>query len=152
MKHPKSYDTTPQIRARMGRVRLKRGRAETLLAKELWHRGLRYRLNWRALPGSPDIAITSKKLAVFVDGEFWHGENWEQRKAKLKKDRDYWIEKIEENMARDRRNDEKLRAMGWTPLHFWEKEVLKRLDDCVVAVLLAAAEKSDDTGADVDLE
>lgn len=152
MKHPKSYDTTPQIRARMGRVRLKRGRAETLLAKELWHRGLRYRLNWRALPGSPDIAITSKKLAVFVDGEFWHGENWEQRKAKLKKDRDYWIEKIEENMARDRRNDEMLRAMGWTPLHFWEKEVFKRLDDCVVAVLLAAAEKSDDTGADVELE
>ena len=152
MKHPKSYDTTPQIQARMGRVRLKRGRAETLLAKELWHRGLRYRLNWRALPGSPDIAITSKKLAVFVDGEFWHGENWEQRKAKLKKDRDYWIEKIEENMARDRRNDEKLRTLGWTPLHFWEKEVLKRLDDCVVAVLLAAAEKSDDTGADVELE
>ena len=152
MKHPKSYDTTPQIRARMGRVHLKRGRAETMLAKELWHRGLRYRLNWRALPGSPDIAITSKKLAVFVDGEFWHGENWEQRKAKLKKDRDYWIEKIEENMARDRRNDEKLRTLGWTPLHFWEKEVLKRLDDCVVAVLLAAAEKSDDTGADVELE
>ena len=152
MKHPKIYDTTPQIRARMGRVHLKRGRAETMLAKELWHRGLRYRLNWRALPGSPDIAITSKKLAVFVDGEFWHGENWEQRKAKLKKDRDYWIEKIEENMARDRRNDEKLRTLGWTPLHFWEKEVLKRLDDCVVAVLLAAAEKSDDTGADVELE
>ena len=99
-----------------------------------------------------DVSVTSKKLAVFVDGEFWHGENWEQRKAKLKKDRDYWIEKIEENMARDRRNDEKLRALGWTPLHFWEKEVFKRLDDCVVAVLLAAAEKSDDTGADVELE
>ena len=102
MKHPKSYDTTPQIRARMGRVHLKRGRAETMLAKELWHRGLRYRLNWRALPGSPDIAITSKKLAVFVDGEFWHGENWEQRKAKLKKDRDYWIEKIEEKLDEQR--------------------------------------------------
>lgn len=147
MKHPKSYDTTPEIRARMGRVHLKRGRAETLLAKALWHRGLRYRLNWKALPGSPDIAIAAKKLAVFVDGEFWHGQDWERRKARLKKDRDYWIEKIEENIARDARNDAKLRELGWTPIHFWEKEVLKGLETCVARVLAAAgmAEAAVDT-------
>ena len=63
-------------------------------------------------PGSPNIAITRYKIAVFVDGEFWHGENWEERKAKLKHNREYWIEKIEENMARDKRVDTQLQEMG----------------------------------------
>ena len=135
MKHPKSYDTTPEIRRRMGRVRLKNGKAETILAKRLWHEGYRYRRNDKRLPGSPDIALGRYKVAVFVDGEFWHGENWEVRKAKLQKNRADWIEKIEENMARDRRVDEQLREMGWTPVHFWEKQVLRHTDDCLAAVL-----------------
>ena len=87
------------------------------------------------MPGSPDIAITRYKVAVFVDGEFWHGENWEERKAKLKSNRDYWIEKIEENIARDKRNDLKLKEAGWIPIHFWEKEVKQNLDSCVSTVL-----------------
>lgn len=107
----------------MSNVRLKKGKAETMLAKALWHHGYRYRLNYKALPGSPDIAITKYKVAVFVDGEFWHGYKWSDRKNKLKANREYWIEKIEENIARDRRNDEKLKELGWTVLHFWEKEV-----------------------------
>ena len=95
MKHPKSYDSTPETRKRMSRVHLKKGKAETMLAKALWHRGVRYRLNYKALPGSPDIAITKFRIAVFVDGEFWHGFDWDNRKAKLKSNRDYWIAKIE---------------------------------------------------------
>ena len=118
MKHPKSYDSTPETRRRMSRVHLKKGKAETMLAKALWHRGFRYRLNYKALPGSPDIALTKQKIAVFVDGEFWHGFDWEKRKSKLKANRDYWIEK-------------KLEEQGWTPLHFWEKEVLKDLEGCL---------------------
>ena len=113
----------------------KGGKAETALAKALWHNNVRYRKNYRKLPGSPDIAITKYKIAVFVDGEFWHGENWEIRKSKLKSNREYWIEKIEENMARDKRNDQLLIDMGWTPIHFWEKEVNKDLDKCVTIVL-----------------
>ena len=70
MKHPKSYDTTPEIRRRMGRVRLKNGKAETILAKRLWHEGYRYRRNDKRLPGSPDIALGRYKVAVFVDGVF----------------------------------------------------------------------------------
>ena len=70
-------------------------------------------------------------MAVFVDGEFWHGYKWSDRKNKLKANREYWIEKIEENIARDRRNDEKLKELGWTVLHFWEKEVLKELESCL---------------------
>lgn len=79
----------------MGHVKLKRGRAETLLAKELWHLGYRYRLNYKSLPGSPDIALMRYKIAVFVDGEFWHGKDWEVRKKRLQRNREYWIEKIE---------------------------------------------------------
>lgn len=135
MKHPKSYDSTPEIRKRMSKVRLKNGKAETILAKHLWHEGYRYRRNYKRLPGSPDITITRYHIAVFVDGEFWHGENWEERKAKLKHNREYWIEKIEENMARDKRVDDNLIEMGWIPVHFWEKQVLKNTDECVSAIL-----------------
>ena len=115
----------------MSRVHLKRGKAETALAKALWHSGYRYRLNYKMLPGSPDVAITKYKIAVFVDGEFWHGYDWENRKLKLKANREYWIEKIEENIARDRRNDILLEQLGWLPVHFWEREVKKELDDCI---------------------
>lgn len=134
MKHPKSYDSSPETRRRMAHVHLKKGRAETILAKELWHQGFRYRLNYKQLPGSPDIALTKYKVAVFVDGEFWHGKDWPTRKERLKSNRDYWIEKIEENMARDARVDAQLHSQGWFPLHFWEKDVLKNLDSCVETV------------------
>lgn len=119
----------------MSKVRLKNGKAETILAKRLWHEGFRYRRNYKKLPGSPDIALTTYRVAVFVDGEFWHGENWEERKAKLKHNREYWIEKIEENMARDKRVDGQLQEMGWTTVHFWEKQVLKHTDECLQVVL-----------------
>lgn len=134
MKH-KKLTTTQSISKRMANVKLKGGRAETALAKALWHEGFRYRRNYKKFPGSPDIAITKYKVAVFVDGEFWHGENWEERKSKLKSNRDYWIEKIEENISRDKRNDEKLIEMGWMPIHFWEKEVKKDLAGCVHKVI-----------------
>lgn len=143
MKHPKSYDSTPEIRKRMSKVRLKNGKAETVLAKRLWHEGYRYRRNYKKLPGSPDIALTAYRVAVFVDGEFWHGENWEERKAKLKHNREYWIEKIEENMARDKRVDGQLQEMGWTTVHFWEKQVLKHTDECLQVVLELLEKKND---------
>ena len=136
MKHPK-FNTTPDVSKRMGQVHLKGGKAETALAKALWHEGYRYRRNYKKLPGSPDIAITKYKVAIFVDGEFWHGQDWENRKAKLKSNREYWIEKIEENIARYKRNDEVLSQMGWAALHFWEKEVLKNPDSCMETVIEA---------------
>lgn len=135
MKHPKKYDSTPETRKRMSNVHLKHGAAETALAKALWHKGVRYRLNYKKLPGSPDIAITSKKIAIFVDGEFWHGFAWDERKPKLKSNREYWVEKIEENMARDIRNDKALSDMGWFALHFWEKDVKRDLLSCVEKIM-----------------
>lgn len=134
MKHPKSYDSTPETRKRMSKVRLKGGKAETLLAKALWHRGYRYRKNDKKLPGSPDIAILKHRIAIFVDGEFWHGKDWPVRKERLKSNREYWIEKIEENMARDSRNDQLLIQAGWTPVHFWEKEITQDLSGCILEI------------------
>ena len=125
----------------MSKVCLKHGKAETLLAKSLWHRGFRYRLNYKKLPGSPDIAITKYQIAIFVDGEFWHGYDWEHKKERLKANRLYWIEKIEENMARDIRVDHDLCSLGWTVLHFWEKEVMKDLENCIEAVENAIFER-----------
>ena len=134
MKHPKSYDSTPETRKRMGKVKLKGGKAESMLAKALWHRGYRYRRNDKRLPGSPDIAILKYHIAVFVDGEFWHGKDWETRKNRLKRNREYWIQKIEENIAREQRDDARLRQAGWFPIHFWEKDVLKSVPDCVAEI------------------
>ena len=121
MKHPKSYDTTPETSKRMSRVHLKQGKAEVLLAKRLWHLGFRYRLNDKRLPGSPDIVVLKYNIAIFVDGEFWHGQNWEERKPKLKRNREYWIAK-------------ELRAKDRYVIHFWEKEVLKDTEGCVDTV------------------
>ena len=128
MKHPKHYDTTPEISKRMSKVKLKRNDSEVLLAKALWHRGYRYRLNYKLLPGSPDIALTKYNIAIFVDGEFWHGKDFNQRKNKLKNNKDYWIEKIQENIDRDSRNDTLLKQKGWISLHFWSNDIKKNLD------------------------
>ena len=93
--------------------------------------GHRYRLNYKKLPGSPDIALTKYRIAIFVDGEFWHGYDWETKKSRLKRNREYWIEKIEENIARDTRVDKELLKMEWIPVHFWSEEVIRNTNDCV---------------------
>ena len=134
MKH-QILPTTPEISKRMSKVHLKRGKAETILAKMLWRLGYRYRLNYRKLPGSPDIALTTNKVVIFVDGEFWHGQNWGERKIKLKSNKAYWIEKIEENIARDKRNNSSLADLGWIVIRFWEKEVLKSPEICIQKIL-----------------
>ena len=151
MKH-QHLSTTPEVSRRMSRVHLKAGKAEVALAKELWKRGLRYRKNYKKLPGSPDIAILKNHIAVFVDGEFWHGKDWGSKKEQLKSNRAYWIEKIEENIARDKRNDSMLSEMGWKPIHFWEKDVNKSLQLCVDrimdGIIREGGNKKDDSKSD----
>lgn len=143
MKHPKSYDSTPETRKRMANIKLKNGTAEGLIAKGLWYSGFRYRKNDKSLPGSPDIAILRYHIAVFVDGEFWHGKDWAQKKERLKRNREYWIEKIEENMARDIRVDRELEALGWTPIHFWSRDALKNTERCLSEIIELIAENRD---------
>ena len=134
MKH-QQLKTSPEISKRMSHVKTKRNSAEFMIAKSLWHRGYRYRLNYKALPGSPDIALAKYRIAIFIDGEFWHGKDFEQRKTKLKNNKVYWIEKIQENIDRDLKNDKLLRQMDWYPIHFWSNDVIKYCNQCVEEVI-----------------
>jgi len=115
----------------MSRVRSKDTSIEVSLRKALWGAGIRYRKNYREIPGTPDIAITKYQIAIFCDGEFWHGKDWEAKKGKLKSNREYWIDKIERNINRDRETDRDLYGMGWVVLRFWGLDILKNLPGCV---------------------
>jgi DNA mismatch endonuclease (patch repair protein) len=99
---------------------------EVVLRRALWSRGLRYRKDVTKLPGRPDIVFASARVIVFCDGDFWHGRNWEARKAKLVAGHNapYWLAKIERNMERDRARTAALEADGWTVLRFWETDIL----------------------------
>ena len=125
--------TPEQRRKNMQGNRSKDTSIEVLLRKTLWHRGYRYRKNYKKLPGKPDIALTKQKVAVFCDSEFWHGYNWEDKKQRLRKgtNPEFWISKIERNMQRDRENDQRLMALGWTVIHFWGEEIKKNPEECV---------------------
>lgn len=74
-------------------------------------------------------------LAIFVDGEFWHGYNWEAKKAKIKTNTAFWIPKIERNIQRDNENTEKLIILGFHVLRFWDHEIKKNLNKCINKIL-----------------
>ena len=120
----------------MSRIRGKDTSIEVTLRKALWKKGYRYRKNYRNLPGRPDIALTKYKIAIFCDGEFFHGKDGEALKKKLEngKNPDYWIPKIRRNMERDREKDIALRGAGWTVIHFWGRDIAKNVDSCVIAI------------------
>lgn len=115
-------------------VKSKNSRIETALAKALWVKGHRYRKNYTGIIGKPDIVFTRYRLAVFVDGEFWHGKNWDAEAAKIKNNLSFWQKKIEANIARDLKVNQELVAQGWSVLRFWGSDVKKELDNCVAAV------------------
>ena len=119
----------------MRKVKSRETKIEILIRKKLWANGIRYRKNFKKLPGSPDIAIPKNKLAVFIDGAFWHGYNWIENNLKIKSNREYWIPKIERNMKRDIENVEALKQMGYTVIRFWENDVKKDLQGCIDKIL-----------------
>ena len=125
----------------MSRIRRRDTKPELLLRRAVWARGLRgYRLDDRRLPGRPDLAWTRQKVAVFIDGAFWHGHPSAFTHGKSGK---YWDEKIARNVERDRLADAALRELGWTVLRFWDFEVRKECERCVseiAAALLAAVQ------------
>lgn len=120
----------------MSKIRGKNTKPELLFRKALWKEGLRYRVDSKQLPGRPDVSIKKYKLAIFIDGEFWHGYNWDERKAKLKSNRDFWIPKIERNMQRDREVNQQLREMDFTVFRFWVHEVKDNLKTCINDVMM----------------
>lgn len=104
---------------------------EILLAKALWAKGFRYRKNNKKVFGKPDFTFRKYKIAVFVDGEFFHGKDWEIRKHDLKSNHEFWFAKIEGNMRRDAEVNDKLTSEGWKILRFWGKDLKKNLEFCV---------------------
>lgn len=132
MRHKKSSRSKVEQRHyNMSRIRSNNTKIEVTLRKALWHLGIRYRINYAALPGKPDIAITKYRIAIFCDGEFWHGKDWGLKKDKIASNRGYWLPKIEKNIQRDEEIAKELHALGWQVLRFWGKDILKNLDDCI---------------------
>ncbi len=129
------FYTTKERSRLMSKIRGKDTKPEVILRKTLWNIGLRYRKNVKKLPGKPDIVISKYRLIIFVDGEFWHGYNWAEKKTKIKSNRDFWIPKIERNMQRDDEINEQLKAMGWKVIRFWEQEVKKEFGRCIYEIL-----------------
>ena len=107
----------------MSRVKGRDTLPEVKLRKELWHKGLRYQVQRRDLPGKPDLVFPRIKVAVFVDGAFWHGKKLSPER--LGKMSPYWQEKIQNNIERDARNNKLLEAMGYIVLRFLDKDVLE---------------------------
>lgn len=107
---------------------------EKILGSALWDKGFRYRKHCKKVVGHPDFCFRKKKIAVFCDGEFWHGRNWEEKRADIHSNCDFWREKIEKNIARDYAVTEQLQCEGWTVLRFWETDIRRHLDDCVAII------------------
>ena len=108
---------------------------ELLFGKLLWNAGIRYRKNDKTVLGKPDFVIRKMKIAIFCDGEFWHGRNWKERKNDHKSNCDFWYSKIERNIERDKEVNEQLKAQGWAVFRFWETEITKESDKCLNRIL-----------------
>lgn len=102
-------------------------RHEVLLRRELTRIGIRYRKNSCKLIGTPDVTIPRAKIAVFCDGDFWHGRDWARLRRALQRrhNADYWVAKILRNRRRDREVSQELARMGWHVLRLWETDILK---------------------------
>jgi DNA mismatch endonuclease (patch repair protein) len=124
---------SPATRSRvMSRIRSKDTKPELALRRGLYAAGIRsWRCHPKAIPGKPDVAFTRCKVAVFVDGAFWHGHpaHFTPGKSGV-----YWDEKIARNVARDRAADEALEAAGWLVLRFWDFELEQYLERCIETV------------------
>ena len=131
------YVLTKEQRSKnMKNIKSSDTKIEIMLRKALWNKGYRYRKNVKSLPGKPDIVITKYKIAVFCDGEFFHGKDWELLREKLETSNngEFWIKKISRNIEHDDEVDKELTYMGYTVLRFWGKDIKQHIDDCVQAI------------------
>ena len=111
----------------MRAIKSKDTKEERLLAKALWRRGHRYRKHDRTVFGTPDLSFKKYRIAIFVDGEFFHGKDWESIQQRLDTNKEFWLSKIERNRNRDKIVNEYLTSKGWLVLRFWSKDVKRKL-------------------------
>ncbi len=128
--------TPEQRKKNMQHIKSKDTKIEVKLRKALWAKGFRYRKNYSALPGKPDIVLTKYKVAIFCDSEFFHAKDWEVLKPRLEKSQnsEYWVKKISCNMERDDEVNKQLLFQGWTVIRFWGKDILKNTDECIKVI------------------
>lgn len=115
----------------MQAIKSKETKCEIILAKALWAKGLRYRKHNIKVFGKPDLSFLKCKVAIFVDGEYFHGYNWNTEKHRIKTNREFWWKKIEGNMKRDQIVNQTLVENGWTVIRFWSHEIRKNLASCI---------------------
>lgn len=128
--------TKPQRHKNMQHIRSCDTKPEIMLRKALWHRGFRYRKNYHKLPGTPDIALTRQKIAIFIDGDFWHARGHRDNPGEqIASNRDFWQKKLARNVERDLEVDDDLTEQGWLVLRFWETDIKKDLDSVVQQIL-----------------
>ena len=137
-KSENGFLTTPERSVLMSKISGVNTKPEQILRKELWKAGFRYRINYTKLPGKPDIVINKKKIIIFVDGEFWHGYNWKNKKNKIKANREFWLPKIERNIQRDKENNRLLTKIGFTVIRFWEHQIKNDLEECIKQIVSIA--------------
>lgn len=123
--------TKEQRSANMRAIKSKDTKIEVKLRKALWHQGIRYRKNYKICGCKPDIVITKYKIAIFCDGDFWHGK---PSKYQVHTNSNFWQEKIKRNQERDLENTIQLRDEGWTVLRFWESEIKDNLEACITTI------------------
>jgi DNA mismatch endonuclease, patch repair protein len=131
-------NVSPTRSKTMRAIKGKNTAIELMVRKALYSRGFRYRIHYKRAAGSPDVAFPGKRVAVFLDSDFWHGKDWQTKKTRIRSNREYWVRKIERNMTRGREVDDALRADGWRVLRFWESDIGEDLDlvmKHIVAVL-----------------
>lgn len=128
--------TKEQRKMNMQSIKSKDTRIEKILRKALWKKGYRFHKNCRSIPGKPDIVFDKYKIAVFCDGEFFHGKDWDKLKIKLQKSNnsDFWLEKISQNREHDDTVNKRLKFLGWTVIRFWGNDIKKHTDDCVKVI------------------
>lgn len=124
--------TKEQRSANMRAIRSSDTKIEVTLRKALWHQGIRYRKNYKVCNSRPDILITKHKIAIFCDGDFFHGK---PTKYSVHTNSKYWKEKIRRNQERDLENTISLRDNGWTVLRFWESDIKTNLDECITQII-----------------
>ena len=135
--------TKEQRSKNMQAIKNKGTKDEVLLAKKLWHIGLRYRKNDNSVFGKPDLTFKRYKIAIFIDSEFFHGKDWETEKYKIKSNREFWWPKIERNITRDIIVNQVLENAGWRVIRFWSKSMRKDINACVETIMHILLEEKD---------
>jgi len=127
---------TKELRSKnMKAIKNKGSKIETLLMKALWQKGYRYRKNDKSIFGKPDIAFKKYKIVIFCDSEFWHGKDWKIKIYEIKSNKEFWYNKIESNIERDKLVNKTLQEQGWIVMRFWGKEIQKNLNVCLEKII-----------------